>query len=404
MKLAILLKYKFKIILINIIFYTLLDIGATAQAIDNETIFNILTQADSITSELKSISYWCDFRMKYLSIKDTTFRRGICYLQKDEGDTLKIKINLINITEGYIHVYNRGELLQVSMKDSSSLFVDCNLYGDGYLINRFSNDFIQYNLFIENYYKNLLLDTLLEATKLELVVLDSDSLYAISFFYRPDDEVSNKVTTRYFKKDNCFPVGTTSDLKFYGMHQYKYNFISNYIINHSLDEIVFDLRQNIIDSSKLNYYLPPPEIDPLPIGSVAPNFSGLSTIGDSIELHKIQSDIIILDFWFRACWPCIKTGEILNEIFDTYPSDVVKIIGINPVDTDDQINDWIDSGKVKYENLIDKDKSIKNVFRIDGWPTVYILNSRFEIIHTLRGYHGEKMSDIINDVISNHRH
>src|SRR5690606_15334260 len=61
--------------------------------------------------------------------------------------------------------------------------------------------------------------------------------------------------------------------------------------------------------------------------------------GDTINLSELKGKVVLLDFWYRGCLPCIKAIPELNELQKEFEDDLV-VIGVNDVDDNKQVNDF----------------------------------------------------------------
>jgi len=69
------------------------------------------------------------------------------------------------------------------------------------------------------------------------------------------------------------------------------------------------------------------------VGATAPNFTATSIDGKVIELSKLKGKVVVLNFWFTRCQPCIAEMPDLNNLVDYYSSKDVAFISFAPEDT-----------------------------------------------------------------------
>jgi thiol-disulfide isomerase/thioredoxin len=112
----------------------------------------------------------------------------------------------------------------------------------------------------------------------------------------------------------------------------------------------------------------------LSAGKIAPEFIQEDVNDKTIDIRKIKSRYVLINFWASWCGPCIKEIPFLNSIRKKYPSDFLEFVYVSRDD-----NKSIEtSTALKYENtygfhFMCNDNLIMkfNVFEI---PRTYLLN------------------------------
>lgn len=145
---------------------------------------------------------------------------------------------------------------------------------------------------------------------------------------------------------------------------------------------------------------------PLSNGIPAPSLSGSFFDTTTIfNLDNYQGKIVVLDFWYRSCPPCIKAIPNLNKVAQVYKDKDVIVLGINPIDTQaskrDKLQEFIDYHKVLYPTVL-VDRAAIEPYNIQVYPTLYILNKDAEIAYSKLGLdESNKVSRILDSLIKN---
>jgi len=137
-------------------------------------------------------------------------------------------------------------------------------------------------------------------------------------------------------------------------------------------------------------------IKPLNVANRAPNFSLRNDSDSLITLYNLKDSIIILDFWYISCYPCLKTSPVLNYITDKYRN--VKVLALNPYDEKNKIIQHKIKYKMNYETLVGT-KNLITDYHVTAFPTIYILNSKYEIVKVIEGYNDNLKSEIEKFII-----
>lgn len=121
--------------------------------------------------------------------------------------------------------------------------------------------------------------------------------------------------------------------------------------------------------------------DGLNFGDRVPEIQLINTEGNEIELSKVDSEIILLDFWAGYCKPCIKSiNSTLKPLYSTYTRKQLEIIGIN-VDTSTEL--WKKSAKkfgIPWMQAYDHDRSLLKTFNVRAIPKYFLLDKNKKII------------------------
>ncbi len=116
------------------------------------------------------------------------------------------------------------------------------------------------------------------------------------------------------------------------------------------------------------------------IGSEFPDTVTLySAMNEKLSLLDINTNYILIDFWFRGCYPCIIASKALNNLSTKYrKNDQLKIIGINIFDTAYHlIAPYIEKQKINYDQYFTINKCFATqYFSGYGFPVLMIYDTR----------------------------
>ncbi len=130
-------------------------------------------------------------------------------------------------------------------------------------------------------------------------------------------------------------------------------------------------------------------------GDKAPLFSGkYYQTGEEFKLADyIGKNVIIVDFWYTHCPPCVKAMPALSELFDQYKDKGLKIFGLNSVDNQphsmDYLNKFLGKRQISYDIILTK-PAVDLMYKINGYPTMYIVDKDGEIAWIEMGFYEEK--------------
>ncbi len=107
--------------------------------------------------------------------------------------------------------------------------------------------------------------------------------------------------------------------------------------------------------------------------------------GKTIKLTDLKNKIILLDFWYRGCLPCLKAIPDLIALQEEFKNDLV-IIGINDMDTKNDVNDYYSYKKVNYLSTYKLNTNISKKLKISAFPTTVIINQNGEVVSAESGF------------------
>jgi thiol-disulfide isomerase/thioredoxin len=147
----------------------------------------------------------------------------------------------------------------------------------------------------------------------------------------------------------------------------------------------------------------------LHIGDKAPVFDGgFYSDNNNFELSEyIGKNIIIVDFWYTHCPPCIKAIPALNELQKEYKNQGLIIFGVNSVDNRERsleyLNKFISKREFSYDIvMIEPEVDLK--YKIKQYPTLYVIDKEGNIAFVELGFDEEKLEKLkekVEELIKN---
>jgi peroxiredoxin len=127
------------------------------------------------------------------------------------------------------------------------------------------------------------------------------------------------------------------------------------------------------------------ELEPIQCGMIAPNMRLVDTAGKWHELHRDQSDYILLYFWDPDCGHCKKATPLLPSVYDKYKKYNVNIWGICTKFNTKPWRTFINKHGLNFLNVSDNAEdtflnNMRDVYDIFSTPVVYVLDKNKRII------------------------
>jgi peroxiredoxin len=104
----------------------------------------------------------------------------------------------------------------------------------------------------------------------------------------------------------------------------------------------------------------------------APDFELTDLQGHRWTLHELRGKIVVLNFWFTSCAPCIQEMPELNELVRINDSKNVVFLGLT-FNNADQIKTFLKKRTFNYTLLPDS-REVDKKFQVSLWPTSIVID------------------------------
>lgn len=122
--------------------------------------------------------------------------------------------------------------------------------------------------------------------------------------------------------------------------------------------------------------------------SEAPKYDVEDVYGNRYKSEDLQGKVVVLNFWFIGCAPCIREMPDLNEMVKDYEGkDVVFIAFAN--DREESLEKFLKKRDFKY-NVIPSSYSVAQSYNVSSFPTHVIIDKKGNIRSTITGTAKEK--------------
>jgi peroxiredoxin len=133
--------------------------------------------------------------------------------------------------------------------------------------------------------------------------------------------------------------------------------------------------------------------------TLAPNFRLLNTKNEVVELINFRGKYVLLEFGFIGCGPCKASIPKMNEIAAKYPTEKLKVIGINLYcDNIKKVNQYRIENKIEYEFLMNDDENLIKDYKIESAPTLYLIDKNGQIIYSSNGLHDKELDFLLQKI------
>lgn len=130
------------------------------------------------------------------------------------------------------------------------------------------------------------------------------------------------------------------------------------------------------------------------------NFSTIH--GKKYNTSNLKGKILVLNFWFKACKPCVAEMPSLNKLRNEFKGRDVIFIGFASDSENALKTTYLNSNKFLFE-IVSDSKNIAKEFYFDGYPTTFIVNQTGTVVKAWTGYVHDPYAiskPIINQLLS----
>lgn len=372
----------------------------------NENITPEIKLNNIISNFLKktSISYDLDFRIKYFDYPDTTNISAKTILIREESDTLfggYIWFSKTDEFANYIKYYDLKSFYIINNKTKVvTRYNPKNPIPYGFKAN-FDGRLLNTYFLKQNNLKKLFKDTTYKKS-----IIEQKNFLKIKLNYPDNKEISNMKRELFLDNSNSSirKIVLTAELD--NLSEFnEWNLKNINFDNYKPDDLVKKFN-NITKDYTFKEFNPifEDKKKPLQNGEKVSDFKGEFLLNNKKEfnLYEFSGNIIILDFWYKTCPPCIKSIPDLNKLYEKHKSKGVKLFGINDIDIDslskEQLITFSKMYNIKYPIVL-VDNFISEKFKVIGYPTLYVINKKGEIVYSKLGY-SKNLEKEIDSVLS----
>lgn len=135
-----------------------------------------------------------------------------------------------------------------------------------------------------------------------------------------------------------------------------------------------------IDDYKLSIQKEIPGL--ITIGSLAPDWTlPLYNKNETVSLSNLKGKVILLDFWFKNCSPCIASIPHLNAINEKFKDKKFEILAINTWDSKEEVAWFCNKHKVTY-NVLMNGKDLAERYGITAFPTIVLIDREGKVLYS----------------------
>jgi thiol-disulfide isomerase/thioredoxin len=130
---------------------------------------------------------------------------------------------------------------------------------------------------------------------------------------------------------------------------------------------------------------------------VAPELASGTWINSApLTIKELRGRVVLIDFWTFGCYNCRNTLPAMKTWDTRYRNQVLTIIGVHTPELDterdlENVRREVADLQIRYPVLTDNDYATWKAYKVEGWPTMFLLDKSGHIrwMHVGEGAYDE---------------
>lgn len=130
-------------------------------------------------------------------------------------------------------------------------------------------------------------------------------------------------------------------------------------------------------------------------GKPMPDFEIVSASGQRLKSSELKGKTIVISFWIPSCGPCRKElGRVGDEIISQYPADKFVFLAVGAGANTEDAKAFRERSNATFELYCDPTNSMYPKFADNGFPKVFVVDSKGIVRFTESGYNKKKFETL----------
>jgi thiol-disulfide isomerase/thioredoxin len=105
---------------------------------------------------------------------------------------------------------------------------------------------------------------------------------------------------------------------------------------------------------------------------------------EPLTLKNLRGRVVLIEFWTFGCYNCRNTLPFVKSWHDRYQDKGLTVIGVHSPEFDEERNvehlrREVSSLEIRYPIVTDNDYQTWNAYKVEAWPTVFLLDKQGRI-------------------------
>jgi len=129
------------------------------------------------------------------------------------------------------------------------------------------------------------------------------------------------------------------------------------------------------------------------------DFSAIDMDGKSFTLSELKGKVVVMNFWFIRCKPCITEMPGLNKIVEKYENNTNVVFLAFALDRKSSIVSFLKEYRFLY-HIIPSSQQIRSRYGIGSFPTNIVIDQNGHIVYEKKGFGPNTIFNLENKIAS----
>lgn len=136
------------------------------------------------------------------------------------------------------------------------------------------------------------------------------------------------------------------------------------------------------------------------IGSPVGDFTLLDLQGFPVSLSDFSGQVVLINFFATWCPPCNEEVPLLQEMYLTYQSQGLVILGIDLLEDGALVADWVQANGLTYPIVLAPDWELFQLFpEAGGFPYNALIDRQGVLHYSQYGINMEEIETLIQELL-----
>lgn len=128
------------------------------------------------------------------------------------------------------------------------------------------------------------------------------------------------------------------------------------------------------------------------IGKAAPSFNTQSMSGVVLNSDSLRNKVVVINFWFVGCPPCLKEIPALNQLVKDYKDQEIVFIGF-ATDKEERLNRFLEKTSFQY-TIVPESLDIADQYLVNAYPSHFVIDKQGIVRLVKQGFKDHTLSEI----------